>query len=257
MRNTFLATQRVLRQTLGSFFEDTANADRLHRLLEHAADNPELFEVLAYLVTGENRLVLANDGENLVDLKVAYRAYLGMHKKRFFDFLAVPGRGDLWFEDEHNPVFAPSARFPTDAAPLAVLNALRFVISSGADAVFWDDRERVVAGFRAFVEGKKRTYQESHRATHRRLREAAQKQVDSARLAAEQKAENEKRLKNGVKYTRQERRNIQAAMTLQRRQRREAAEKRRATGKKRVRKGKSDATVLRVANVAEPPPPPP
>ncbi len=202
-KTTFADAQETARETTSAFFADENNARVLATVLEPVSREENL-RLLAFYASIDGGVLYSKEGDSLVDLKAAYRTNLGIYKKRLFDFLALEGKGELWYKGERNPAFAPVSSEPGLRAPLAVLLAVRFLIMCGADRAFWRNKASIEARCAKHVEAKKKLYQENHRKSHCQLREAAQNKVKAER--ADGAADP---VKTHVEFSRKERKRIQ------------------------------------------------
>ena len=263
----FKLFQSNYRSKVRDFFHDVHNWNRLRRI--HHLHTKKIYSVLVFFVVRytKNRLHLSTRINETVSrhycIRDEYENALKRYEKKFYDFGAKIGKGDLIYEGEVNPgieISPPLVCMQADADmeraaamifPLAQINALAWLIEFGFDRVFWDHFKDVEREYHLFSTETRKRYTDTHKRKNRNLRREAEKEVLEIKKRASQagasqvtRTESKKSAqtrRQPTKFTRREREQISTIIeekkrTLKRR-------KQESTAKKKKTKTKSGSNV--------------
>jgi hypothetical protein len=190
--------QENYRRKILEFFADSRTWLRLKRI--HDLDHPKVFKLVAFFVMRytKNDVVLSTRLDERISrhycIKDEYDNALKRYEKRFYDFEARCGKGDLVYKGLLNPpieVFPPVTSGSSSSSssgnsissmmgtvpvrlPLAQLNALTWFIEFGFDAVFWSRVNDVIQKYEEFATDTRRRYTETHRRKNQQIRKEAE-----------------------------------------------------------------------------------
>ena len=200
----FVVFQRNYRRKVAHFFSDGNNYGRLSRIYTH--EHPKIYALLVFFVVrySKNRVFLSTRVHEHLSrhycIRDQYENALKRYEKKFYDFEARAGKGELIYEGVVNP--ALNIRSPRDTAmdmdmdmdvdggantvtlALAKLNAISWLIEYGFDTVLWDNYAEVLREYTEFSVVTRKRYTDTHKRKNRALRQEAEKEILLAKGAA-------------------------------------------------------------------------
>lgn len=161
MDTNFPVQQDTYREKLRFFFSDDAKFARLKRLLEERKRNCSM--VFFFVKEFEKGALVTTEDGTVCCLLDEYKTAMSSFKKRFYDFQSKPGKGELVYMGERNPLVVVREDEDEFCAPLPCLMALYWFIQRDFDLLFWRDYERVSKAYKEFFASVKQRYARAHR----------------------------------------------------------------------------------------------
>lgn len=161
---------------LDSFFSNKDNFDRLKKIERMRGE--DVYPTIVHFVKNyENGRVRKNEDNNFVCIPDMYSKAITSHKKRYYDFCSVFGKGELVFNGKVNPYVCISNDNEQVVATLPCLVAVWWFIRYGFDHIFWDEYDSVKKAYQEYTTAMKRQYSAAHKAYNSEIKKAAVERV--------------------------------------------------------------------------------
>ena len=161
---------------LDSFFSDKDAFKRLQKI--ESKRKEEVFPIIVHFVKHyEGDKVRQNKDGYFLRISDMYSTAITSHKKRYYDFCSVFGKGELVYNGKVNPYVSIKNGDEEVVSTLPCLIAVWWFLRYDFDFIFWDEYEEVKKMYHEYTNAMKKQYSAAHKAYNSEIKKAAVERV--------------------------------------------------------------------------------